>query len=335
MATWGDILNELTASAQQRHGPPDFDAVRRKYLAALQQLTGRATLLYAANFLTPPPAGAESAITVNDEDMQGFMHVVHGLQGEQLDLIVHSPGGSAEATESIANYLRQKFTHLRVIVPHLAMSAATMLACAADVVVMGRHSSLGPTDPQLLLPTPMGGMRMVPAQAIIAQFERARRECSSDQGNFPVWAPILPQYGPDLLETCENICKLTASLVKDWLARYMFAGHADAEAKAARLSGWLNEHRALLTHGRHLARGELVAHGMNVVELETPAEFQDAVLSVFHATTHTFNATGTLKIIENHNGVAWCKAPAPRMVMQPMLGFPGQAAPMALPPGPP
>ena len=66
-----------------------------------------------------------------------------------LDLILHTPGGFPEAAESIVKYLRSKFsTNIRVIVPHLSMSAGTMIACAGKEIVMGKHSSLGPIDPQ-------------------------------------------------------------------------------------------------------------------------------------------------------------------------------------------
>jgi ClpP class serine protease len=56
------------------------------------------------------------------------MGVFYELKGKDLDLIVHSPGGSPEATEAIVTYLRSKFNDIRVIVPQAAMSAATMLA---------------------------------------------------------------------------------------------------------------------------------------------------------------------------------------------------------------
>ncbi|MCY4309899.1 MAG: hypothetical protein OXC54_01060 [Rhodospirillaceae bacterium] len=52
-----------------------------------------------------------------------------------------------------------------------------MIACAADEIVLGKHSFLGPIDPQLLLPTSLG-VRAVPAQAILDQFDRAQRECT-------------------------------------------------------------------------------------------------------------------------------------------------------------
>jgi len=75
------------------------------------------------------------------------MEVMLELTGNTIDLILHSSGGSAEATEAIVKYLRSKFEHIRVIIPYGAMSAATMLACAADEIIMGKHSFIGPIDP--------------------------------------------------------------------------------------------------------------------------------------------------------------------------------------------
>src|SRR2546428_13939699 len=64
-----------------------------------------------------------------------------------------------------------------VIIPQLAMSAATMIACAADEIVLGKHSFLGPIDPQLILNTPVG-QRMVPAENILEQFEQGQKRVS-------------------------------------------------------------------------------------------------------------------------------------------------------------
>lgn len=92
-------------------------------------------------------------ISIADEDIQGLMEVIHGLKGDSLDLILHSPGGSAEATEAFVSYLRMKFKDLRVIIPYAAMSAATMLSCAANSIVMGKQSFIGPIDPQVVFQT--------------------------------------------------------------------------------------------------------------------------------------------------------------------------------------
>ena len=163
------------------------------------------------------------------------MEVTAGMPGGDLDLILHSPGGSVEAAESIVSYLRSRFSHIRVIVPHLAMSAATMVACAANEIVLGKHSFLGPTDPQFVLSTPLG-VRSVPAQAILNQFDRAQRE-GADAAKLSAWLPMLAQYGPDLLERSEMALQLSKTLVKQWLATYMFRLADDPEARAEAISG--------------------------------------------------------------------------------------------------
>ena len=56
------------------------------------------------------------------------------------------------------------------------MSAATMIACASDEIMMGKHSSLGPIDPQFIINSGQGA-NAFPAQAILDQFEIAKEDC--------------------------------------------------------------------------------------------------------------------------------------------------------------
>ena len=303
MPTWSGILAELNETTSGNR-PPDFDGVRRKHLGALHAHTGRQTILYASGWLqqeTAPP----SMTSIHEEDILALMEVTAGMPGGDLDLILHSPGGSVEAAESIVSYLRSRFSHIRVIVPHLAMSAATMVACAANEIVLGKHSFLGPTDPQFVLSTPLG-VRSVPAQAILNQFDRAQRE-GADAAKLSAWLPMLAQYGPDLLERSEMALQLSKTLVKQWLATYMFRLADDPEARAEALSGWLANHDNFNSHSRHLSRDQLRAKGMSIAALEDDQEFQDKSLSVFHATTHAFAATQVVKIVESHLGRAFIK----------------------------
>lgn len=155
------------------------------------------------------------------------MEVTSSLQEPDLDLILHGLGDPLKTAESIVFYLRSRFSHIRIIVLHLAMSATTMIACAADEIVMGKHSFLGPTDPQFLLATPLG-MRSVAAQSVLDQFDKAQRECS-DPTRLSIWLPILRQYGPDLLVQCEEALKMSKELVRQWLKSYMFKDSFDGE----------------------------------------------------------------------------------------------------------
>jgi hypothetical protein len=235
------------------------------------------------------------------------MEVFYGLDGESLDLIIHSPGGQLEAAEAFVKYMRSKFRHVRAVIPSVAMSAATMIACACDEVLMGKHSFLGPTDPQLLLPWQFG-YRQVAAQAIIEQFRKAQEECAESPAKLSAWLPSLSIYGPDLLVTCEQVLHLSKRLVNEWLQRYMLAERDDKEKLAESIAEKLSKHDEQLTHGRHLDRDTLEKMGLRIVRMEQNEEERDAFLSVFHATTHTFSGTSAVKIIENHEGKAFIKS---------------------------
>jgi len=66
-----------------------------------------------------------------------------------IDLILHTPGGLVLASEQIAHALRRHPAKVTVFVPHYAMSGGTLLALAADEIVMDENAVLGPVDPQL------------------------------------------------------------------------------------------------------------------------------------------------------------------------------------------
>jgi len=309
MPGFNQILAEIgTAQGNPALGNP-FDHVRRKYIGLLAAKTGRHTIVYASRFLQGGPPGFEQLVLITDEDIQGLMSTVQGGTSDKLDLLLHSPGGSPEAAEGIVSYLRAKFTDIRVIVPHLAMSAATMIACSANRILMGRHSFLGPTDPQIMIQSPLG-FRYVAAQAILEQFDRARKDCTTPSG-LRAWEPILPQYGPDLLVTCENASQLTRRLVHEWLREYMLADIKPTKRRGQmvrRLADFLTDHQQHKTHGRHLDRTTLRSHGMVIDDLENDPDEQDLVLSIYHAVTIGFSFIPFLgKIIENHLGCMFAK----------------------------
>ncbi|WP_456471921.1 SDH family Clp fold serine proteinase [Methanocaldococcus sp.] len=66
-----------------------------------------------------------------------------------IDLIIHTPGGLVLAAEQIAIALKEHKAETRVIVPHYAMSGGTLIALAADKIIMDKNAVLGPVDPQL------------------------------------------------------------------------------------------------------------------------------------------------------------------------------------------
>lgn len=307
MSTWGEVERELLRNLLP-NGTPDFDGVRRKYLRELSLYTGRSTIVYETAGFAPPPGVSPDDVSITlDPDVGAFMEVVHGLPKEvPIDLIMHSPGGTAEAAEAIVEYLRGRFPGLRVIVPIAAMSAATMMAMAADEIVMGAHSQLGPIDPQITIPTPEGP-RSAPAAAIRQQFEEARDDLSSHPEHTAAWLPIIRSMAPALLQICEDANKLSKSMVSDWLSKYMFAAHTDPTASAQKVADALSDYASFKSHSRRVSAAALRALGVTVVDLESDQQFQDLVLTVHHAVNHVMNHTGVVKLVENHNGKAFVR----------------------------
>lgn len=278
------------------------DNVRRKYIAELSDYTGRDTILYLTAYTTSKMAQIPpQLVSVMSDDIHGFMSSVHGLNNDKLDLILHSPGGSAETAEQIVNYLRAKYNHIRAIIPQNAMSAATMVACACDEIIMGKHSAIGPIDPQITFPTPTG-LFTAPAQSLLSEFEQAKTEVAANPNLAPIWVNKLRNLPHGILDICRNTTELSIQKVELWLKSYMFNGDADQDAKSAKIAKWLGTASNHKTHGRPIPISVAQSEGLNVAELESDSELQDKVLSVFHSAIVSIEVTNCIKIIENQNG---------------------------------
>lgn len=303
MPTWSEISREVNVEiALGNHNA--FDFIRRKYLKKLSEHTNRNTILYCTAFTQK--SVAPELISVTEEDVQGMMEVSYGLSKAPVDLIIHSPGGSPEAAEGIVEYLHAQYPEVRVIVPQIAMSAATMIACSGSTIVMGKHSNLGPVDPQLIINSGTGQVSN-PAKAIIDQFYKGLTEINNP--SLHGWSILLNQYGPSLITQCENYIEMSENLVREWLGRYMFKNLPANQKQTTieTIARYLSDHDNFKSHGRHISREKAKLIGLNVTELESDQILQDLVLSVFHSTTITFSGTMACKIIENQNGRAFIK----------------------------
>jgi ATP-dependent protease ClpP protease subunit len=296
MPSWNRILSEI-------HTASIHDIIRRKYLKQLSDKTERNAIAYYSGWMEKEFLVRQglTGFEVNDGDKNGFMATIHELdRSKGLDLVLHTPGGDVAATESLVGYLRLMFDgNIRVIIPHMAMSAGTMIALAANTIVMGKHSSIGPIDPQV------GG---VAAHAIIDEFEQAKREITANPLTAAVWQPIIAKYSPTLIGECAKAIDWATSIVKDWLATGMFADQDDPIDRACRVVEQLGSHNETLAHNRHISACKARELGIHVVSLEEDSDLQEAVLSVHHAYILTLTETPAYKIIENQNGVAFINA---------------------------
>lgn len=304
MPSWHDLLKEITEKGSTH------DVVRRRYLKKLHEHTGRNVIIYYSAWLQKHNV---PGLHVNDADKNGFMTVIHQLdRSKGLDLVLHTPGGETAATESLVDYLRSMFGNdIRAIVPQLALSAGTMIACACKEIIMGKHSSLGPIDPQF---------RGMPAHGVMEEFKRAHDEIKKDPTKIPVWQPIIAKYHPTLIGECEKAIQWSQEMAKDWLISGMLSAAPDPAAKADLILQELSDHALTKSHARHLSADKCQQIGLKVALLEDDHSFQEAVLSVHHACIHTLSATNAYKIIENHNAVAFIQVLQTVLTKGPIAG---------------
>jgi hypothetical protein len=297
MPTWNEILDDLNERRQR--AAQALDLVRREWLKKLHEHTGRNVIAYYSGFLSKPDIPS----FLDDEDKNGFMMAVHKLdRGKGLDLILHTPGGDIASTQSVVYYLRQMFgSDIRAIIPQIAMSAGTMIACCCKQILMGKQSNLGPIDPQIA---------GVQAYGVIDEFKRACREIKKHPDRIPIWQTIIGQYRPAFLDRCENAIKWSDQFVREQLAATMFSEDAAAEKKARAIVRKLTDYRGNRTHSRHIHVDECEQIGLKIMRLESDDQLQDIVLTIHHCFMHVFQSTPAYKVIENHLGVALVKQQA-------------------------
>jgi ClpP class serine protease len=94
--------------------------------------------------------GLPLARYIDIDDSEELLRIIRMTPDEQpIDLIIHTPGGIALAATQIAFALKAHKGKTTVMVPHYAMSGGTLIALAADEILMDPHAVLGPVDPQI------------------------------------------------------------------------------------------------------------------------------------------------------------------------------------------
>ncbi len=300
MPSWSELLNEVIGKREEELasfvGKKTGETLRR-----IAFLYDRNVLFYASAFLQKPTLPTPFAGIVR-EDINGFMSAVYGVDAKKgLLLMLHTPGGLAEAAQTIVAYLRSNFEEIDALVPTYAMSAGTMVALGCDRIIMGPQSQLGPTDPQLI-----ASGRAVSAHSIVSQFEQAKAEIVGNPVLAHAWAPVLQSYGPALLQEARRALDYGKRVVREWLEQHMLAGQEEATEKAKAVAEHFSsdEHGQ---HGRRIDREEARAVGVEIVDLEQDQKRQDAVLTVYNLTTILFEYSPAAKVILSSNGSAWIK----------------------------
>src|SRR3954452_21753177 len=87
---------------------------------------------------------------IDIDDAEGVLRAVNETPpGRAIEIILHTPGGLVIAAQQIASALADHDGHVTAVIPHYAMSGGTLIALAADEILVDPHTAVGPVDPQL------------------------------------------------------------------------------------------------------------------------------------------------------------------------------------------
>jgi len=140
------IISSLLPAIQKRM----LQAARLKLMRQLEQQRGSRVITLIHRQETMALLGFPLLRYIDIDDSEEVLRAVKLTDDEvPIDLILHTPGGLVLASEQIAHALCRHPARVTVFVPHYAMSGGTLLALAADEIVMDENAVLGPIDPQL------------------------------------------------------------------------------------------------------------------------------------------------------------------------------------------
>lgn len=261
-----------------------------KYAKELYEETGRNVIIYYSSWLTID----SEETSIDSMDKNAFMGVIKDLDKTKgLDLILHTPGGLLDATESIIDYLHEIFGEdIRAIIPQMAMSGGTLIACSCKEILMGKHSSLGPVDPQI---------GSVAAKTVIEEFELAKKEIEEKPESLPFWELLLDKYPANFMFECKHTMEWAKDILEKSLKYSMFKEENDSK-NINQIIYELVSSETTKDHSRNLPAKKCKEIGLNIVYLEKNDKIQDLVLSIHHACISYFNRENTCKIYLNQHG---------------------------------
>jgi ClpP class serine protease len=125
-------------------------AARRRRLRALSKERGATVITLIHRQETMSLFGIPLVRYIDIDDAESTLRAIRGTADSQpIEIVLHTPGGLVLAAGQIASALADHNGRVTAVVPHYAMSGGTLIALAADEIVVDRHSALGPVDPQL------------------------------------------------------------------------------------------------------------------------------------------------------------------------------------------
>jgi len=274
--------------------------IHQRFIRSFEERFKTNLLCYIALF--GHPAGA-----IVHQDSEIIENILRSIElkdyDSNLDLLLHTPGGSPEAAADIIRVCRSYSKRFRVIVPNAAMSAGTLITMGSDEIVMSDTSNLGPIDPQMIFVQSKDIAIMRPAKSFIDAYldliNSALRVIINKQPATP-FLHLLDRQDPSWIIECVRARNATENLAKEQLKANMLKDKSEEEI--AEVVKKFFEVGDKSTHGRSISPDECMAFGLNIRKEDKYGEFWNMIWEIYVRTeTYTRNK-GLAKYLIARNG---------------------------------
>ena len=209
---------------------------RQILIKQIQNRTKRTLICYVSG----------SRCVIDENDTMPLVDLLHRVPANSdLDLLLHTGGGSIDAAEKLMGMMRRHVgpAKLRVIVPDFAKSAGTLMVLGADSVVMSDMSELGPIDPQTLLFD-----RWQSVQNYLDAYKAHAETLKTDRDNIAAQI-MLGKLDPATLKLCEAALNRARQAAENLLKRGMFRNDGN----------WSRTVSELLDTTRWISHGQMIS----------------------------------------------------------------------------
>jgi ATP-dependent protease ClpP protease subunit len=239
-----------SATVRTSKKTPAFQAMhsaryrRQEIIRTIETQTGRQLICYVGGIQT----------SISRDDVLMLVDLLHNLRpNENVDLLLHTPGGDMDAAEKLISMVRHVVANaeLRVVIPDFAKSSGTLMALGADYIVMSDSSELGPIDPQIVLNDGQGNRIATPIQSYLDAYAQYSAVLATNP-NDVVAHIMMQKLDPARIKIFEAARNRARTFAENQLRNGMFR-----TPRTGNITGIAGE---LLNTGKWLSHGQMIGH---------------------------------------------------------------------------
>jgi|SRR5882672_2596424 len=261
--------NAVLSGAMLPSKTPLFQAMhaaryqRQQLIKQIQDRWGRRLICYVSG----------RAVGIDRDDSVGFADLLYNVRPDRdLDLLLHTAGGDIDAAEKLVSMIRTTIGEkkLRVLVPDFAKSAGTLMALAADKIVMGYTSELGPIDPQVTRNDEQGNRVTQSIQSYLDAYKDHSAALQKNPNDIAAQL-MLGKLDPSRLKSFDALKNRARILAEEHLRRWMFRDQ-QATINITDIVDKLMDTNRWLSHGQMIGWQDAMQIGLVVEHLDSATD---------------------------------------------------------------